>query len=56
MNSYRKTIGCPVVGLRGLDPGLDLFMPTSKTLTNGPFGNNLHSAGYSLTQRNIGGC
>jgi len=44
-----------IVGLRGPGRGSDLFMPTNKTLTSGPSGNNQHSTGYSLTRSSIGG-
>lgn len=44
------------VGLRGPNLGSELFTPTNKTITIGPFNNNLHSAGFSLSQRSIGGC
>lgn len=46
----------PLVALRGPDPGSKLFAPTNKTLTVGPFDNNLHNAGRSLTRSSIGGC
>jgi len=46
----------PFVGLRGLDPGLELFVPTDKTLTADPFSSNICSAGCSLTRSSIRGC
>lgn len=52
----RVMAGSLCVGLRGADPGSELFTPTNKTLTIGPFGNNLHSACCSLTRSSIGGC
>ena len=45
-----------LVGLRGSDPGLELFALINKILTAGPFGNNFHRIGYSLTRCSIGGC
>lgn len=45
----------PFVGLLGPNLGSKLATPTNKTLTTGPFGNNLRSAGYSLTRSSVGG-